>query len=80
MMAGPPNYRPHVSEPFRQTMDDHPALARDMETELQKLRAAEVEAFISAKDWPDFQKRRGVVEGLDHAIRLCQDARKRLNG
>lgn len=60
--------------------DDHPSLARNLERELVSSRANHVEGFTSAKDWPDFQKRRGIVEGIDIAIALCQNQQKLLSG
>lgn len=59
--------------------DDHPSLSRNLERDLGAARADQVEGFTSAKDWADFQKRRGIVEGLDLAISLCQKAREKLN-
>ncbi len=60
--------------------DDHPNLARNLERELASARADQVEGFTSARDWPDFQKRRGIVEGLELAISLCQQQQKLLSG
>lgn len=72
---------PHPAQyPVAFVQDDHPNLARNLERELEVSRANQVEGFISAKDWPDFQKRRGVVEGLDLAIALCQNQQKLLSG
>lgn len=60
--------------------EDHPNLPFRLEKDLAAARAAEVEGFISAKDWPDFQKRRGVVEGIELAISICQRQQKALSG
>lgn len=59
--------------------DDHPALASYLERELVKERDNEIQAaFMSAKDWSDIQRRRGMVDGLNAAIGLCQTIQKRL--
>ncbi len=60
--------------------EDHPNLVHNLERQLQAARAAEVDGFTSARDWPDFQKRRGVVQGLDLAISICQQQQKLLSG
>lgn len=58
--------------------DDHPALARNLERELQQAHDNEVSGLTAAKDWADFQKRNGTINGLNIAISLCQAARKKL--
>ncbi len=59
-------------------VDDHPSLARNLERDLQTSKADYIQALTASKDWGDFQKRRGVIEGLDIAISLCQRAREKL--
>lgn len=59
-------------------LDDHPALATHLEKMLQVAVASEVEALVSAKDWPDYEKRRGRIDGLNLAITHCQTARRAL--
>jgi hypothetical protein len=59
--------------------EDHPNLARNLERDLQAAKAAYIEGLTASKDWGDFQKRRGQVEGIDLAISLCQEARKKLD-
>ena len=71
MMAGPKSVVAFEA-------DDHPNLSRNLQRDLEAARAAQVEGFTSAKDWPDFQKRRGTVDGLDLAISLCQKAQEKL--
>ncbi len=44
--------------------DDHPALAQGLLRALQEQRAAASDNLILAKDWADFEKRRGLVQGL----------------
>lgn len=61
------------------TNDDHPALASQLERELIAEKEKQFEGLISAKDWPDFQKRKGLIDGLNAAISLCQTAQKKLN-
>ena len=71
MMAGPKSVVAFEA-------DDHPNLSRNLQRDLEAARAAQVEGFTSAKDWADFQKRRGTVDGLDLAISLCQKAQEKL--
>lgn len=58
--------------------DDHPALASALERELVKEVNVRTEALIAAKDWPDFEKRRGEIMGLQAAISICGNVDKRL--
>jgi hypothetical protein len=60
------------------THDDHPALARTLERALIEERDNHIEGLTSAKDWADFQKRNGRIEGLNLAISYCQNVRKAL--
>jgi hypothetical protein len=70
---------PAHSSPVAFEIDDHPNLARNLERDLQTSKAASIEGLTAAKDWGDFQRRRGVIEGLDIAISLCQRAREKLD-
>lgn len=58
--------------------DDHPALSRNLLRDLQSERAKHYESLISAKDWADFEKRRGLIHGIESAIALCEQARAKL--
>jgi hypothetical protein len=58
--------------------DDHPALVSSLERELEVEKANCIAALTSAKDWPDFQKRRGMIDGLNAAIAICQSVNARL--
>jgi len=58
--------------------DDHPALARTLERALTEERDNQIQGLTSAKDWPDYEKRRGRLEGLNIAISICQQVRKAL--
>ena len=58
--------------------DDHPALARKLEQALTEKREDQLQGITSAKDWPDFQKRCGRIDGIDLAISICAEIRKRL--
>lgn len=75
-MAG--SYKMPYGEVVALTKDDHPGLARSLEAELVKAREAEIQGMVSAKDWADFERRRGTVNGLNAAISLCQEVQKRL--
>jgi len=60
------------------THDDHPALASSLERELTKEVEKRTAALVVSKDWPDFEKRRGELNGLQAAISICENIRKRL--
>lgn len=60
------------------SQDDHPALASTLERELSKEVEIQFKGFLSAKDWADFEKRRGTINGLNAAISICQDIQKKL--
>ena len=57
---------------------DHPALASSLLRALQEQRKQAADQLILSKDWADFEKRRGLVHGLDAAISLCETERSRL--
>lgn len=65
-------------EPVSIAQDDHPALSRNLLRDLQAERAKHYEGLISAKDWADFEKRRGLIHGIESAIALCEAARAKL--
>lgn len=69
-----------IPEPVQMALEDHPDLSRHLERSLMAERAKQIEGFTSAKDWADFQKRRGIVEGIDIALSCCSAARKLLEG
>lgn len=69
---------PRTGELVSVGFDDHPALATHLQTSLQTAVAAEMEALVSAKDWPDYEKRRGRIDGLNLAITLCEQTRSKL--
>lgn len=58
--------------------DDHPALASSLERELIVEREKQIQGFMSAKDWPDFERRRGTVNGMNAAISICKEIQKKL--
>jgi hypothetical protein len=60
------------------TQDDHPSLSRNLLRDLQAERAKHYEGLISAKDWADFEKRRGLLHGIEAAIALCVQAKEKL--
>jgi hypothetical protein len=75
--AGP--YKRQAAEVVTVTNDDHPALVSALERELEVEKANAIAGLTSAKDWPDFQKRRGTIEGLSAAISICQQVQKKLS-
>jgi hypothetical protein len=69
---------PPGQEPVSTLQDDHPALSRNLLRDLQAERAKHYEGLISAKDWADFEKRRGLLLGIEAAIALCEAARAKI--
>lgn len=69
---------PRVPHIVTETHDDHPALSRNLLRDLQAERAKHYEGLISAKDWADFEKRRGLLHGIEAAIALCVQAKEKL--
>lgn len=60
------------------SQDDHPGLVSALERELIVEKDNAIAALTSAKDWPDFQKRRGTIDGLTAAISICQQVQKKI--
>lgn len=67
------------SAPVAFEQDDHPALARNLERDLIAAKDEQAHGLTASKDWADFQKRRGTIDGLEIAISLCHRARDKLN-
>lgn len=67
-----------IHEPASFAQDDHPALSRNLIRDLQTERAKAYEGLIAARDWADFEKRRGLISGIDTAIGLCQQVEAKL--
>ena len=56
---------------------DHPALTNTVRQRVTALRAKLISECVgAAEDWPDFKQRRGVIVGLEHALRICEEADK----
>ncbi len=70
---------PHQRDVVSITQDDHPSLATHLETELLKERDDHILALTAAKDWADYEKRRGMINGLNAAISICREVNKKLN-
>ena len=56
---------------------DHPALTNTVRQRVTALRAKLISECVgAAEDWPDYKQRRGVIIGLEHALRICGEADK----
>jgi len=55
---------------------DSPQAARTIKAKLEKIRADRVSELVVAQDWPDHQRRVGVLEGIDEALHVCDDIEK----
>ncbi len=60
------------------TSDDHPALATSLERALIEERDSAIQGLTAAKDWPDYEKRRGMINGYNAAISICRGINDRL--
>jgi hypothetical protein len=45
----------------------------DLAVRLKDQRATEVEGLLKATDWADFQRRRGVVQGIERSLAAMHD-------
>jgi hypothetical protein len=54
---------------------DHPAVARSVRGKLMKLRGELAEQLAAgyAQDWADYNKRAGVIRGIDDALKICEE-------
>ena len=57
---------------------DHPESARTVSARVKKLRFERAEQIVDgfAKDWADYQRRLGVLDGLALALDICEDIEK----
>lgn len=54
---------------------DHPHHIRTIRKKLEEIRAVRCEYLTSGSptDWADYQRRVGVLEGLDEALHVCSE-------
>lgn len=64
-----------VDDGFRIVALDHPEVARTVSARIKKRRFELAEQIVSgfAKDWADYQRRLGVLDGLDEALSICNE-------
>ena len=67
-----------VAEAFRTFAIDPPYAARTLRKQLTDRRVALIEQMSEgyARDWADYQRRVGVMEGLTAAIEICDEMEK----
>lgn len=67
-------------EPVREFTGDHHRLALTLHQLLIKAREEHAAAIVKGgpKDFPEYRNRVGVIEGLDTAIALCEQAQRQL--
>lgn len=67
-----------MDEAFRTFAVDPPYAARTIRKELQKDIITHTQQIAEgyAKDWPDYQNRVGFIQGLRHAVGICDDMEK----
>lgn len=57
---------------------DSPQVARTIKKVLEKRRADLADYIVAGDvlDWSDYRRRVGVIEGIDEALRVCDDLEK----
>lgn len=55
---------------------DSPQTVRTIRNKLQKLKADRSSDLQFAQDWSDFKRRVGEIQGLDEALRVCDEIEK----
>ena len=57
---------------------DTPRVARTIRGKLERRRAELAEFIVqgTVMDWADYKRRVGVLEGIDEALRVCDDIEK----
>ena len=65
----------HIDSGFSVYALDHAHHVRTIKKKLMEIRAVRAEYLIdgSATDWADYQRRVGVLEGIDEALHVCED-------
>lgn len=66
------------SEPFRLYPENDKRILRQVEPTLAEQRAQELEGLLVSESWEDFKQRKGKIDGLDLAIRICQEIKENL--
>lgn len=63
---------------FRVFALDHGERIRTIRQKLESVRATKCEDILdgSVKDWADYQRRVGVLEGIDEALHVCDEIEK----
>ena len=68
-----------MAEAFNVYGLDSPQVARTIRQRLEKVRSVRAEIIASpgaVQSWDDYQRRVGVLEGIDEALRVCDDIDK----
>ena len=52
---------------------DTPQSAKTIRSRLEKLKSEKIEGLVNSQDWPDHKRRVGVIEGLNEALRVCDE-------
>lgn len=57
---------------------DSPQVARTIKKVLEKRRADLADYIVAGDvlDWSDYRRRVGLIEGIDEALRVCDDLEK----
>lgn len=55
---------------------DHPHSVRTIRQKLREIRDERLQYLASASDWGDYRHRVGLLEGIDEALRVCDDVER----
>ena len=52
---------------------DNPQGLRTIRAKIGRIKADRIGQLAYAQDWPDYKRKQGVIEGLDEALRVCDE-------
>jgi hypothetical protein len=52
---------------------DAPQSLRTIKARLEKIKDERISELALAQDWPDHKRRVGVIEGINEALRVCEE-------
>lgn len=61
------------TEAFQVYSMDHPNLPRTLRGRLAEQQTRLLAQLLASLDWPDFKERRGRIQGLTDAMKLCDE-------
>ncbi len=59
---------------------DHPALAVTVRARIEQRKKELIDQLMFASDWADYNRRAGLVRGMDDALIMIEEVEKELSG